>query len=36
MGPKQVLPLQVRVDIGVIVIKVYSVLFRAPELETHQ
>ena len=32
MGPKQVLPLQVKVDVEVMSVKVYSILSRFPEL----
>ena len=35
MGPKQVLSLWVRVDIGVIPMKEYSVLSSSGELEPH-
>ena len=35
IGPYQVLPLQVRVDQGVMTIKVYSTLLRSPNLELH-
>ena len=35
MGPWQVLPLRVRVDLGVITIKGYSTFLRYPELEPH-
>ena len=35
MGPQQVLPLQVRVDLGVMAMKGYSALPGAPELEPH-
>ena len=35
MGPKQVLPLQFRVDLGVMAMKRYSTFFKSPELEPH-
>ena len=34
-SPKQVLPLRVRVDLGVMRMKSYFTLFRAPELVPH-
>ena len=34
-GPKQVLSLRVRFDLGVITMKRYSTLLKSPELETH-
>ena len=36
MGPKQMLPLQVRVDLGVMALKVFSTLTRSPELMPYQ
>ena len=35
MGPKQVLPLLIRVDLGVMAIKGYSTLPRSQELEPY-
>ena len=35
MGPKQVLQLQVRVDLGVMAMKGYSTFPRSPKLEPH-
>ena len=35
MGPEQVLPVWVRVDLGVMAMKKYSTLSIAPEVETH-
>ena len=35
MRPQQVLPLQARVDLGVMVMKGYSMFFKAPGLEPH-
>ena len=35
MEPEKVLPLWVRVDLGVMAMKVYSTYLRAPELEPH-
>ena len=35
MGPKQVLPLWVRVDLGVMVMKGYSIFPKAQRLESH-
>ena len=35
MSPYRVLPLQVRVDLGVMVMKEYPTLLRSPELEPH-
>ena len=35
MGPKQVLPLWVKVDLGEIAMKRYFTLLRAPNLEPH-
>ena len=36
LGPYQVLAFQVRVDLGLMVMKLYSTLLRATELEPHQ
>ena len=35
MGPPQVLLFRVRVDLGVMAMKVHSIYPRSPELETH-
>ena len=35
MGPQQILPLRVRVDLGVIAIKRYFISHNAPGLEYH-
>ena len=35
MGPSQVLPLQVRIDLRVMAMKGYSILLRPPEMEPH-
>ena len=35
MGFKQVLPFQVRVDLGVMAMKRFSIFFKALELEPH-
>ena len=35
MGPQQALPIQVRVDLGVIAIKRYSTFFEASRLDLH-
>ena len=35
MELKQVLPLQIRVDLGIMAVNGYSTLSRSPELESH-
>ena len=35
MAPKQILPLYFRVDLGVMEMKSYFTLLRAPEVESH-
>ena len=35
MGPKPLLPLWVRVDLGIMVMKGYSIFSKSPRLESH-